>query len=105
MPHSNFKQRLADVLVKQGLIEEFFISNKGKQKVLGMKLRYLNGKSVIGGLKRVSKPGQRIYVNSRTIPRTQSGFGVTVLSTPNGLLTDKEAKKANVGGEVVCQIW
>ncbi|MEK9181298.1 MAG: 30S ribosomal protein S8 [Patescibacteria group bacterium] len=105
LPHSKFKQTLADVLKKHGLIEEVFIVNKLDRKSLGMKLRYLNGEPVIEGLDRVSKPGQRIYSKAGEIPKTQSGFGVTILSTSKGLLTDKEARKENLGGEVLCQIW
>jgi|SRR3989344_6150578 len=105
LPFSSFKKRLADLLVQQGLLEESFSTSRGQHSYLGLKLKYVGGKSVIGGIKRVSRPGQRIYAASREIPRTQNGYGVTIISTPKGLMSDSQARKAKVGGEVVCQIW
>jgi small subunit ribosomal protein S8 len=75
------------------------------KKLLQITLKYVDGQSVINGIKRVSKPGQRIYVPSDKLPHTSSGFGVSVVSTSQGLLTDKQARKAKVGGEVMCQVW
>jgi len=105
LPYSKFKANLAELLLKEG-----FISGvkevMGDHKNLQINLKYAgDGESVIGGIKRVSKPGQRIYLPVDKIPRTNSGFGVTVVSTSKGLMTDKEARKAKVGGEVVCQVW
>jgi small subunit ribosomal protein S8 len=78
----------------------------GDHKMLQVSLKYSpSGESVIGGIKRVSKPGQRIYLPADKLPRTNSGYGVTVVSTSKGLMTDKEARKAKMGGEVVCQVW
>jgi small subunit ribosomal protein S8 len=105
MPYSKFKHNLATVLLSEG-----FISGvnelPGRVKMLQINLKYDNGGSpVITGIKRVSTPGQRIYLPVTKIPRTNGGYGVTVVSTSRGLLTDKQARKDKVGGEVVCQVW
>lgn len=105
MPYSKFKHSLANVLLSEG-----FISGvnelPGRVKMLQINLKYDQGGSpVITGIKRVSTPGQRIYLPVTRIPRTNGGFGITVVSTSNGLLTDRQARKGKVGGEVVCQVW
>jgi len=105
LSYSKFKKQLADLLLKQGLISEVFESTEDNHKTLGVKLKYVGGKSVIEGIKMVSKPGQRIYSKSSDIPNTLSGYGVTIVSTSKGLLTDRQAKSDKVGGEVICQIW
>lgn len=105
LPYSKFKANLAKVLLKEGFVAGVN-EIPGKHKNLQLNLKYgSGGESVIAGLKRVSKPGQRIYLPADKLPRTNSGFGVTVVSTSKGLMTDKEARKTGVGGEVVCQIW
>ena len=105
MPYSKFKAALAEVLAKEGFIGGSS-TVAGKFKALQINLKYgPNGEGVIAGIKRVSKPGQRIYLPADRIPRTNSGFGVTIVSTSKGLLSDKEARKEKVGGEVVCQVW
>ncbi|MCC7356626.1 MAG: 30S ribosomal protein S8 [Candidatus Doudnabacteria bacterium] len=105
MPYSKFKHSLATVLLQEG-----FVSGvnelPGRMKMLQVNLKYgQNGGSVITDLKRVSSPGQRIYMPATKIPRTNGGFGITVVSTSKGLLTDKQARKQKMGGEVICQIW
>jgi small subunit ribosomal protein S8 len=105
MPYSKFKHSLANVLLAEG-----FISGvnelPGRVKSLQLNLKYdQTGSPVITGIKRVSTPGQRIYLPVARIPRTNGGFGVTVVSTSRGLLTDKQARKDRLGGEVVCQVW
>lgn len=105
LPHSKFKQRLAEVLQQQGWTEDTFLTSKAERKFLGVKLKYQAGQPVISGIKRVSKPGQRIYSKAGEVPRTQTGFGVTIISTSKGLLTDRQARKENLGGEILCQIW
>jgi small subunit ribosomal protein S8 len=105
LPYSKFKKNLADVLLKEGFIAGV-AELEGQHKMLQINLKYTqDGEAVIAGIKRVSKPGQRIYLPVDKIPRTNSGYGVTVVSTPRGLLTDRQARKDRVGGEVVCQIW
>lgn len=105
LPYSKFKHNLAKLLLTEG-----FVSGvnelPGRVKMLQINLKYDGvGSGVISGLKRVSKPGQRIYLPSEKIPRTNGGFGVTIVSTSKGLLTDKQARKEKIGGEVVCQVW
>ncbi len=105
MPYSKYKHSLAKVLLEEG-----FLSGvnelPGRIKMLQINLKYDNGGSpVISGIKRVSTPGQRIYMPVGKIPRTNGGYGVTVVSTSKGLVTDKRARKDRIGGEVICQIW
>ncbi|MFH0830865.1 MAG: 30S ribosomal protein S8 [Parcubacteria group bacterium] len=108
LPHSQLKQALAAVLAKSGFIAS---TTKAEQKggnVLIIKLRYgpePERFAALRGVKRVSKPGQRIYVSKRRIPRVQQGLGMAVLSTPQGLLTDGQARKRGLGGEVICTLW
>jgi small subunit ribosomal protein S8 len=104
LPYSKFKANLANLLQKQGFVGG--VSElMGEHKMLQINLKYSGQEAVISGIKRVSKPGQRIYLPFDKIPRTNSGYGVTVISTSKGLMTDKEARKQKVGGEVVCQVW
>ena len=105
LPYSKFKANLAKVLEIAGFVSTVN-ELAGEMKMLQINLKYgSDGQPVIAGIKRVSKPGQRIYLPVGRIPRTNSGFGITVVSTPKGLLTDKEARKAGMGGEIVCQVW
>ncbi len=104
LPYSKFKANLAQVLLKEGFVSSVN-ELTGAPKMLQINLKYSGGESVIAGIKRVSKPGQRIYLPADKIPRTNSGYGLTVVSTSRGLMTDKEARKAKVGGEIVCQVW
>lgn len=107
LPYSKFKARLAELLVKSGFVAGCTEMLSGdNHKLLQIKLKYSGaGEPVIAGIKKVSKPGQRIYLAADKLPRTNSGYGVTVVSTSKGLMTDKEARKLKVGGEVVCQVW
>lgn len=105
LPYSKFKHSLANLFLAEG-----FISGvnelPGRVKMLQINLKYdSTGDAVITGLKRISTPGQRIYLGSGRVPRTNGGFGITVISTSKGLLTDKQARKEKVGGEIVCQVW
>lgn len=105
LPYSKFKFALASLLEKEGFLAGVK-ETAADHKLLEVKLKYSEtGESVISGIKRVSKPGQRIYLSANKLPRTNSGYGITVVSTSKGLLTDKEARKAHLGGEVVCQVW
>lgn len=106
LPYSKFKANLAQVLQTEGFVGAVDELVGGqKMKMLKIALKYSGADPVIAGIKRVSKPGQRIYLAADKLPRTNSGYGVTVVSTSKGLMTDKQARKAKVGGEVVCQIW
>ncbi len=105
MPYSKFKHSLAKVLLEEGFLAGVN-ELPGRVKMLQINLKYDQGGSpVITGVKRVSTPGQRIYMPVTKIPRTNGGFGVTVVSTSKGLVTDKRARKDRIGGEVICQVW
>ncbi|HEY6906422.1 MAG TPA: 30S ribosomal protein S8 [Ignavibacteriaceae bacterium] len=105
IPSSNMKKSLAEILKAQNFIKDYSIVEDNKQNVLRVELKYTNGSPAISGLKRISKPGLRIYKRSDDLPRVLNGLGVAVISTPKGLLTDKDAKTQSVGGEIVCYIW
>ncbi|MBP9191948.1 MAG: 30S ribosomal protein S8 [Ignavibacteria bacterium] len=106
IPASKFKESISGILKKSSFIEDYkIIETEKKFKMLSIRLKYTDGNSVILGLKRVSRPGIRRYVNSEEIPRVRNGFGIAIVSTSKGLLTDREARDMKVGGEVVCHIW
>ena len=106
IPASNIKKSIAQILVDEGYIKSFKVIEDGKQGVIESALKYGPNKSqVITGLRRVSKPGLRIYSNCEDMPKVQNGLGIVILSTSKGIMTDKDARKANVGGEVLAYIW
>ena len=106
IPASNMKKAIAQILLDEGYIKSFTVVEDGKQGTIRVVLKYGQGKTpVIQGLRRVSKPGLRIYTNCEEMPKVMKGLGVAILSTSKGVMTDKEARKANVGGEVLAFIW
>jgi small subunit ribosomal protein S8 len=108
MPSSKLKEALAGVLTKEGYIESFEVSTDGNRpgRVLEIRMKYAPDRSrTISGIRRVSKPGLRVYTAADKLPRVLGGLGVAVLSTSQGLLTDREARKRRVGGEVLCFVW
>lgn len=106
VPSSNMKRRIAEVLKEEGFIKGFRVIPDGKQGVLRIFLKYdEEGLPVISGLRRVSKPGRRVYVGKEEIPRVMGGLGIAILSTSRGVMTDRKARKLGMGGEVVCYIW
>ncbi len=106
IPASNMKKQIAQILVDEGYIKSYNIIDDGKQGIIKVLLKYGPNKSlVIRGIKRVSKPGLRIYVGSEEIPKVMKGLGVAIVSTSKGVMTDREARKANVGGEVLAFVW
>ena len=106
IPASNIKKAIAQILVDEGYVKSFKVIEDGKQGVIEIALKYGPNKSqVITGLRRVSKPGLRIYSNCDDMPRVQNGLGIVILSTSKGIMTDKDARKANVGGEVLAFVW
>jgi small subunit ribosomal protein S8 len=106
MPHSNLKKGVADILKQEGYIGNCEVLSRDVQDVLKIYLKYdKNDASVITGLKRVSKPGCRVYVKSDNIPQVMSGLGIAILSTSKGILTDREARHQGIGGELLCNIW
>ncbi|MDD2696840.1 MAG: 30S ribosomal protein S8 [Candidatus Pacebacteria bacterium] len=104
-PFSNLKGEVAKILEKQGFIEKIEKKGRKTKKTIEITLKYDNKMPVILGLKKVSKPGQRIYLNSTKIKKVKDGYGIAIISTSKGLLTDKEARKQKIGGEVLCEIW
>ncbi len=106
VPASNMKKAIAEILVNEGFIKSYQIVDDGKQGIIRIALKYLPGKQkVIHGLRRVSKPGLRIYSNCEDMPRVMNGLGIAIISTSKGIMTDKAARKANVGGEVLAFVW
>lgn len=104
MPHSKVKEEIARILKEEGYIEDYATTGEVK-KELTLTLKYVGNDRVITGLKRVSKPGLRIYVGAKDMPKVLNGLGIAIISTPNGLVTDKVARKNGVGGEVVAYVW
>ena len=105
IPSSNAKAAVAQVLKDQGYVKTFSIEGEGVVKSMNIELKYYQNKPVITGLRRISKPSCRIYVKAAEMPRVRGGMGIAVISTPEGVITGKEAKRRNVGGEVLCYVW
>ncbi|MCL2088106.1 MAG: 30S ribosomal protein S8 [Oscillospiraceae bacterium] len=106
IPASNMKKSIADILVKQGYVKGYKVIEDNKQGMICVTLKYGEGKSpVIRGLRRVSKPGLRIYTSCDDMPRVFKGLGIAIISTSKGIMTDRDARKAKIGGEVLAFIW
>ena len=106
VPASNMKKSIAQILLDEGYIKNYTVEEDGKQGMITIELKYGPNKSqVITGLRRVSKPGLRIYSSCEDMPKVMKGLGTVIVSTPKGVMTDKDARKANVGGEVLAFIW
>ena len=106
VPASNMKKAIVDILDKEGYIKSYKVIEDGKQGVIRINLKYgPNHEKVISGLKRVSKPGLRFYAGADELPRVLKGLGIAIVSTSRGIMTDKQARKANIGGEVLAFIW
>lgn len=104
VPHSKMKESLAGILKREGYIHDFAVESQAP-KTIKLKLKYQGKKSVIEGLRRISTPGLRRYVGATEIPRVRGGLGVAVLSTSEGMMTGNQARKKNIGGELVCYVW
>ena len=105
IPASNMKKAIAEILVNEGYIKSYQIVEDGKQGVIRVTLKYVGKQKVIHGLRRVSKPGLRIYSNCEDMPKVMNGLGIAIVSTSKGIMTDKQARKENVGGEVLAFVW
>jgi small subunit ribosomal protein S8 len=106
IPASKVKKAIAQILLDEGYIQSFTVIEDGKQGVIHITLKYGQNKSqIISGIRRVSKPGLRIYTNVEDMPKVMKGLGIAILSTSKGIMTDKDARKANVGGEVLAYVW
>lgn len=104
IPHSKIKESIAGILKKEGFVSEVAVEGKPK-KMIKIKLKYNGKKGVIEGLRRISTPGLRNYVGSTEIPRVRNGLGISIISTSQGVMSGQEAKKKNVGGELLCHVW
>ena len=106
MPNSNFREAIAKILASEGFIDGYEVQGESPHRQLVMRLRYGRRRtSAIQGLRRVSKPGHRVYAGAAELPRAQGGLGVVIVSTSQGLLPDREARRRRLGGEVVCEVW
>ena len=105
IPYSNLKNDLANILKNEGFVTDFVVNEEGNHKNIVITLKYKGNERVITGLKRVSKPGLRQYAKVNEVPKVLNGLGIVVLSTSQGLMTDKEARAKNIGGEVLAYIW
>ncbi len=106
LPSSNEKKAIAQILLDEGFITGFNVEEDNKQGILTIDLKYTeNGERVISGLRRISKPGLRVYVKANEVPKVLDGLGTAIISTSKGLMTDRAARKENVGGEVICYVW
>ena len=106
IPSSNFRKNILEILKNEGYIKDYYIEKSENNKInLKINLKYYEGDPVIKEIKRISKPGRRVYSRANSIPKVMNGLGFAILSTPKGVMTDSEARKNNVGGEVICRIF
>ena len=106
VPASNIKKEIVRILLEEGFVRGYDVIEDEKQGIIRIQLKYgQSGERVISGLKRISKPGMRVYAANHEIPKVLNGLGISVISTSKGILTDKQARKENVGGEVICYVW
>ncbi len=105
IPGSKLKKEIARILKEEGFIEDYRVEENPVQDKIIIKLKYYKGESVIRGLRRVSKPGRRVYVSKDELPNVLGGLGIAIISTSRGVMTNKQAKKLGIGGEYICDVW
>ena len=105
LPSSNFKVKIAEILKNEGFVKDFKVNSEKNKNLLSLELKYHSGNPVINTFERVSKPGRRIYSRAHSIPKVMNGLGLAILSTPKGVMSDTDARKNNVGGEIICRIF
>ena len=106
LPSSNFKVKIADILKNEGFIKDFQVNNENNNKsLLQLELKYHSGNPVISTFERISKPGRRIFSSAEGLPKINNGLGIAIVSTPKGVMTDIDARKQKVGGEVICKVF
>ena len=105
LPSSNFKSKIADILKNEGFIKDFKIENKENKATLLLELKYHSGNPVISSFERVSKPGRRIFSSADSLPKINNGLGIAIVSTPKGVMTDIDARKQKIGGEIICKVF
>ena len=102
---SNFKTKIANILKNEGFIKNFTIGEEDKKPVLSLELKYHSGNPVISNFERVSKPGRRIFSSAQSLPKINNGLGIAIVSTPKGVMTDIDARKQKIGGEIICKVF
>jgi small subunit ribosomal protein S8 len=105
LPSSNFKVKIADILKNEGFIRDFKISTEKNKSIISLELKYHSGSPVISTFERVSKPGRRIFSSAEGLPKINNGLGIAIVSTPKGVMTDIDARKQKVGGEIICKVF
>ena len=105
LPSSSFKTKIADILKNEGFIKDFKVVGEEKKPVLSLELKYYSGNPVISNFERVSKPGRRIFSSADSLPKINNGLGIAIVSTPKGVMTDIDARKQKVGGEIICKVF
>ncbi len=106
IPASNLKKAIAQILLDEGFIKDYKVTEDNKQGIITVTLKYGEGKTrIIEGLRRVSKPGLKIYASCKDLPKVRNGLGIAIVSTSKGIMTDKQARKENIGGEILAFVW
>ena len=106
MPASSFKGKILEILKREGYIVNYTLDRSDEKKIIfSIDLKYSSGSPVISNIERISKPGRRFYSSAESIPKIQNGLGIAIVSTPKGVMTDSEARKANLGGEIICKVF
>ena len=105
LPSSNFKSKIADILKNEGFIKDFKVNSENNKSILSLELKYHSGNPVISAFERVSKPGRRIFSSADGLPKINNGLGIAIISTPKGVMTDIDARKQRVGGEIICKVF
>ena len=105
LPSSNFKVKIAEILKSEGFVIDYKVDLKDNKPVLLINLKYHSGNPVIGSIERVSKPGRRIFSRAESLPKINNGLGIAIISTPKGVMTDIDARKQKVGGEIICKVF
>ena len=105
LPSSNFKSKIADILKNEGFIKDCKVNSENNKSILSLELKYHSGNPVISAFERVSKPGRRIFSSADGLPKINNGLGIAIISTPKGVMTDIDARKQRVGGEIICKVF
>jgi len=105
LPSSNFKAKIAGILKNEGFIKDFKVNPENNKSILSLELKYHSGNPVISAFERVSKPGRRIFSSADGLPKINNGLGIAIISTPKGVMTDIDARKQRVGGEIICKVF
>jgi len=105
LPSSNFKVKIAEILKNEGFVKDFKVNSENNKNLLSLELKYHSGNPVINTFERVSKPGRRIFSSASGLPKINNGLGIAIVSTPKGVMTDLDARKQRVGGEIICKVF